>query len=276
MYGIEWLLDNNMHIEAWHNILKSVIMGRLKNVRVDKLLRVLVEAEMMIFWKWQRYQLGTTHRFKKGWEAMHGFVHSTTSLADSSSPPSVQTHQDSPTTAVKDVKVSRRTCYLDAIKERVTDISTLLQRKRPELDRQRMILRQLTRIRNVLKNELSFQQHVVTEPEPLQSFPKCEDRSRTIKPVKNQYHQFKKKTRKQTNIIRTNVKSFRNNESNRRNHFQSFELSLGMSADTVLTTTLNTTSVILKVVRTRGSMTLGGISFMPTIGGIVIGEDRGG
>ena len=125
---------------------------------------------------------------------MHGFVESTTSLVDSPSSLSGQTHQNSRSTSVKDHKVSLRTSYLDMIKEKVSDIYTLLLRKQPALDRQRTILQQLTRIRNVLKNERSFQQHVVTEPEPLSSFPECEDRrSRTIKPVKQQYHQFKKK-----------------------------------------------------------------------------------
>ena len=59
MYGVQWLLNDNMHIESWHNYLKSVIMGRYKNVRVDKLLKILVQAETIIFWKWTRYRFGT-------------------------------------------------------------------------------------------------------------------------------------------------------------------------------------------------------------------------
>ena len=276
MYDMEWLLDNNMHVEGWHNYLKSVLMKRLKNVRVDKLVRILIEAEMMIFWKWQRYQLGSTHRCKKGWAEMHGHLTLSSPVAGDV----VVNHRHSqepscPLAPSEELKVSvRRSSYLDMIREKVSEISILLKRKKPTRDRQRTILTQVTRIRNVLRDEPTFQDDVVTKPEVVPVFPTCDDRSVVIKPVINQYHSFKRKSRKRTNVIRTNVRSLRGNETNRHNHFQSFELSLGMSSEPMRTTPLKSTTVVLKVKRTRGSITLGGITFMPTIGGIVIGENR--
>lgn len=47
MYGCKWILHTNMHVESWHNILKTRIMGRLTNVRVDKLMRILLRAEVI-------------------------------------------------------------------------------------------------------------------------------------------------------------------------------------------------------------------------------------
>ena len=47
IYGCKWLLHNNMHVESWHNFLKTQCMGRLKNVRVDKLIRILMQAEVI-------------------------------------------------------------------------------------------------------------------------------------------------------------------------------------------------------------------------------------
>ena len=74
MYGCKWILDTNMHVESWHNFLKSVLMGRLKNVRIDKLLRILVQAEVVYRWKWSRTRLGCHKRFDPAWLEMHGHV----------------------------------------------------------------------------------------------------------------------------------------------------------------------------------------------------------
>ena len=62
MYACEWLLNTNNHVESWHNYLKSRILGRKANIRVDTLMGALVQAEMYIAWKWQRTRSGL--RFK--------------------------------------------------------------------------------------------------------------------------------------------------------------------------------------------------------------------
>ena len=58
MYACEWLLNTNNHVESWHNYLKSRILGRKRNIRVDTLMGALVQAEMFISWKWQRTRAG--------------------------------------------------------------------------------------------------------------------------------------------------------------------------------------------------------------------------
>ena len=49
MYNVEWIANTNMFVESWHNTLKTHILGRKKNWRVDKLIRVLVRAECRLY-----------------------------------------------------------------------------------------------------------------------------------------------------------------------------------------------------------------------------------
>ena len=51
IYNCSWLADTNMLVESWHNILKSHILQRKHNSRVDTLLAALKRAEMLYFWK---------------------------------------------------------------------------------------------------------------------------------------------------------------------------------------------------------------------------------
>ena len=74
MYDCKWLLNTNMHLESWHNVLKTSIMGRLKNVRIDKLLHILVKAEVLYYWKWSRTILGCPVKCDPAWVVMHGHV----------------------------------------------------------------------------------------------------------------------------------------------------------------------------------------------------------
>lgn len=45
MYDVEWIANTNMFVEAWHNVLKTHVLGRKKNVRVDTLIRALLKSE---------------------------------------------------------------------------------------------------------------------------------------------------------------------------------------------------------------------------------------
>ena len=72
MFKCEWLLDTNMHVEAWHNILKTHIMDRAVNTRIEKLMTILRTAETMYFWKWSRTQLGARELSDEKWQVMHG------------------------------------------------------------------------------------------------------------------------------------------------------------------------------------------------------------
>ena len=74
MFNCEWKLNNNMHVESWHNILKTHVMGRMKNIRIDKLLLILVKCEVLYFWKWSRGRLGCHIKSDPAWAVMHGHV----------------------------------------------------------------------------------------------------------------------------------------------------------------------------------------------------------
>ena len=76
MYNCTWKLNTNMHVESWHNILKTSLMGRLKNVRIDKLLHILVKSEVLYYWKWSRTKLGCHVKCDPEWVVMHGHVDS--------------------------------------------------------------------------------------------------------------------------------------------------------------------------------------------------------
>lgn len=286
MYNCKWILDTNMHVESWHNFLKSVLMDRYKNVRVDKLLRILVQAEVVYRWKWSRTRLGCLKRFDPAWLEMHGHV----SIVDSVPDPTAgityfehiynkfrnvleffssdTTTGTAPAPTRKEVK---RTSYTKDILRVVTEVQSLLRTKLLPVDRQKAILRQLTGVMNVLKHESGYGTHVVTVPE---GFTKTEEaKCKVIPRVVTQY-QFKRKCgRKQ--IVKTNVSAFRSSEMNRHNHFQSFQMACGVNTEMTTATQLKSLTVTLRVKQSRSKVTLGGITLNPSIGGIVIALEHG-
>ena len=58
MYGCKWILNSNNHVESWHNILKTYILKRKVNVRVDNLIHHLIRAAKIYIWKWLRCKSG--------------------------------------------------------------------------------------------------------------------------------------------------------------------------------------------------------------------------
>ena len=72
MYDCEWIADTNIHVESWHNYLKTHILQRKTNVRVDNLMRVLRQAENIYYWKWSRVRAGWVTNANPGWIKMLG------------------------------------------------------------------------------------------------------------------------------------------------------------------------------------------------------------
>lgn len=258
MYGCKWLLDTNMHVESWHNYLKTHLMCRLKNVRVDKLLRVLVQAEVVYFWKWSRTALGAYERVDPAWKIMHGHV------AKSSMSVAPLCVDQVPMPTRKEVA---RKSYKETLVETVAEIQRLIKCKCLPLERQRAVLQQLNSVKHVLRHEATYGQNVITTP----AFVTTDTKSERVIPQVAKQYQFKRK-RSRAAFVRTNVKAFKGSSSNRHNHFLSFQMGCGTASDNFSVTPLKTKLVALQVQKSRKTVTLGGITFMPSIGGIVIGE----
>ena len=61
-----------MHVESFHNHVKTDILERMKNTRVDTLLKVLRTLELHYFWKWSRVNAGLELNTDPVWRVMHG------------------------------------------------------------------------------------------------------------------------------------------------------------------------------------------------------------
>ena len=270
MYGVKWILDHNMHVESWHNFLKSVIMIRLKNVRIEKLLRTLVQAETVYCWKWARSVAGCPKKFDRSWIAMHGGVVPTAYESVCSNGKVCTTAEvEIPLPSLAEVK---RTSYKQDICKRLQELQGLLRTRFLPVHRQKAVLKQLTATVNVYRYEATMCDTVVTTPV---SFAKTDESSqRKIPRVIAQYQQFKRK-RARKNFINTNVSPFRSNAANRHNLFQSFQMGCGVNTEVLTETKLKSLVVILSVKKTRWNITLGGITFTPSIAGIVIVTPHG-
>ena len=133
MFNCKWLLNTNMHVESWHNILKTHVMGRLKNVRIDKFLLILVKCEVLYFWKWSRARLGCYLKCDPGWAVMHGHL-AAASVDPPNLLPTVEMEQILSPTAME----SKRTSYKEAIYGKVDTVKSLLKTRELPLDRQKV------------------------------------------------------------------------------------------------------------------------------------------
>ena len=289
IFGCDWILDTNMHVESWHNILKTRIMERKQNTRIEKLMQVLRTAETMYFWKWQRTKYGIRQSGDKRWLAMRR------EQAEDGSGNSL-THVNCPTESEqcyepeKEIE-SRSQDYKLRICELLEECKSLIHRKDVDPTRLKVMLKQQKAMCNVLRNSLpSFctqEQHPRTptliqssaSPTASQQVPCFTSlrKPRTnvkIRPVKEQY-KFPKKTRR---IHVTNVKSFRK-ASNRSNLVTSFKIS-GVGGGQLNTPESFAETKELKLtlsVKKRGTrMSLDGIVFYPVIAGIVVPDDERG
>jgi len=161
MFNCEWLANTNMHTESWHNLLKTHIMDREKNARVDKLMKIIRTAENMYFWKWARTQLGVRQLADPDWLCMRE-----ESPCNSTSPVQITIAQPERTTAKVEPDVNRSADYKQKIKELMQECLTLLETKEVETPRLRAMLTQQTRMRNVLRNCSTNTVEAVHQEEP--------------------------------------------------------------------------------------------------------------
>ena len=192
MFNCEWKLNNNMHVESWHNILKTHVMGRMKNIRIDKLLLILVKCEVLYFWKWSRGRLGCHIKSDPAWAVMHGHVQAIRTDTANVLPTVVDVQKIPP----------KRKSYMDQMCERVDTVKKLLRTRIVSLDRQKVcgggvggrigknvlskpvsgryisnvhskihspllqtIMAQLTAVITILRNESELRPDVITQPE---------------------------------------------------------------------------------------------------------------
>ena len=261
MYGCDWLLNTNMHVESWHNFLKTHIMERRNNVRVDKLLQILIQAETYYFWKWSRIQCGAHVEANPGWAVVHGHTNTTSDIPTScvGSP-----RQLLPAPTKREEKQHSLT---ETIAARVETIRKVVHTKHLPVERQRAVLKQLTSVLRVYETEGRFNVQVITQP----CFgDRVGAKRRVIPTVKPQY-QFRKKKKSRV-MAPTNMKAFRNSPDNRVNHMWSFRMSCrDEKPENHVDVDIVHTMVTLSVKRTTKQVTLDGITFLATIGGIVVG-----
>ena len=291
MFGCAWKLNTNMHVESWHNILKTSIMERKKNVRCEKLLRILRAAETMYLWKWLRTKYGIRKSSDAGWLAMRPNKEqkNSTSLMDAVSPPLVE-HFSEP----GEESESRSKDYLFRITNLMKECLSLIESKEVDTDRLKAMLKQQTAICRVLRNSPPKSQSIVIDDNKISQnqsttsavtgeipyFKSLKKRRSNnpekINPVVNQYAAFKKKKKKRTNA--TSVKSFRE-PVNRSNLATSFSMSsVGWNDLRAPMCFPETTEVQLTLrVKKRGiRMSLDGILFIPVIAGMVVPDDETG
>ena len=331
IYNCSWLADTNMHVESWHNILKSHILKRKHNSRVDTLLAALQQAEILYFWKWQRVKDGYVKHADPGWTHMLGL--SEFKVPTPMPSREVVTHDDIvipqlSSVNVRDVLISKISACHEQINKKIhygslTKVGT---------DILRIILHQIIGISNVInsvtpifhstpvasnlvakpdpipsnlittpvpsnlvvKPEVKpepvpstsnlittpIPSNLVTKPEPLPSnlitTPVVSQLSkrRTTPPVINQYKFKKKKARLYRNSM--SVKTFRSSENNRRNRIFSFARSstggenLSSFNDQLCRPSTISLICTLSITKYKSRSTLGGLSFSPMLGGIVI------
>lgn len=257
MYDCDWLADTNMHIESWHNFFKTFILHRKSNVRVDTLIKALMKAEKTCYWKWCRVQYGYVENADPRWIKMLGL--NTVVEPESGLSPCR-------TSDPVHVKVSeRRVTSWESVQKKNNEIqqkihSGILQRL--TTNTLEFVSKHLSCVDNLLKTE--------TAPPNLVTTAKLVTNQRVIPRVIEQY----KFGRKKAKIFRNSmsIKSFRGNEQNRHNRAASFALSTDghMSHTGSVETPISSLRCTLSVMRKRNRITLGGISFSPMIGGMVV------
>ncbi len=129
------------------------------------------------------------------------------------------------------------------------------------------VLKQLTAVVTILRNESVVADHVISQP----TFPSGEVMKRDGKKIPLVKLQYKFRRKQKThNFSHTSMKAFRNNPENRLNHINSYKIGLGNKTD-AHSIVLRQKTVYLNVKKSRTSLHVDGITFVPTIGGIVVG-----
>ena len=270
MFDCEWMLDTNMHVEAWHHVLKTHIMDRKKNVRIDKLLNILRSAETNNFWKWCRTKLGIRKRADSRWLAMRG--KETSARSSSVCGPSDNIVRDD----FVDFE-DRSKQYKRRLIQLLNDCLDLLPSKAVDAERLNKMLQQQTVVRNVLRNAPinTFIERDVTNvacpqvgtsPEP--QYVLKQSNKRKMSKVQSKYR------RRKTKLVNfTSVSALKNSASNRCNLGFSMQLSaVGWSSLKVPESFAATSELQLQlpIVRKGSIISVGGITFLPVIMGMVV------
>ena len=241
-----------------------------KNIRVDKLLRILRSAETNYFWKWTRTKMGIRQHADKRWLAMRG------DDVKDTIPPNfygdctpLETHDGVPEYE------DRSTLFKQRLKECLTDCLELISRKAVDSERLKIMVKQLSVTRNVLRNA-PLELDLVTDPPVARLLTTDTNQreyviieSRKKRKLDRQKTRYKK--RKSTSSV-TSIKSLKK-DINRSN------LAFSMQFSAVGWNSLRTpakfpdTSELqldLSVVRKGTVLTLGGVIFLPVITGMVV------
>lgn len=276
MFDCEWILDTNMHVEAWHDILKSHIMGRKKNIRIDKLLKILRSAETNYFWKWTRIKVGIRVRADKRWLRMRGEDTSPESVTKSRC--SVDCTYLEKHDGVLEYE-DRSRLFKERMKQCLTDCLDLISKKAVDAARLKRMVQQLTVTRNVLRNApdqvIAALQGPVQERLETATADKRKAEYVTVsgkKPGKmlKQQRRFKKRRTKTSGA--TSIKSL-HKDVNRTNVGLSMRFgAVGWDSLRAPETFPDTSELRLElsVIRKGSAMTLGGIIFLPVITGMVV------
>ena len=255
MYNCEWLAHTNMHVESWHNLLKTHILQRKSNVRVDSLMRALRQAEHIFFWKWSRVRAGWVTNVNPGWIKMLGL---------SEKLPERQSVDLPSTTSVHNPNTLRS--RIDVLMQKEANVHNFMNFARlSQLSEEtiQLVFKHFSAIRNLLHCVKELPKNLITTAIV------ANERNVVIPRVIEQYKFNKKRPRLMRNSM--SVKSFRSNESTRCNRLLSFQLS-GATGDSLTWDESNspefeTLTCTLSVVTSKKGVTLGGLSFTPMIGG---------
>lgn len=276
--GTKWLINTNMHVESWHNQLKTVILERKRNFRLDTLIIRLKQAEIRYFVMWERLKNGEhIYMRNKEWQRF-SFDHDkpvTTASPDATKP------HDGPRPPSISFKVS------SSVKSESTRLQDQRARIRSELLTQFRLLsndklfhnmtsfsldfvrRRVSECTRVIRAQLSSSlTHVTTTGFVTRSDHKDE---KTFKSVKDQYSCYRKRRRVHGNHI--SVSHLKSNSLLSDNHFLSYALNQPggelLSAPTAWPKT-ECKTVTLSVARKQGTLLAGGITFTSSPGGLVI------
>ena len=298
MFDCDWLLDTNMHVEAWHNVLKTHIMERKRNARIVTLMAILRQAEIMFFWKWARVKLGIRQHSDKRWLAMRGEKsgagagRTPTRRSCAVSPPPEGEPVWEPSTEHE----SRSTNYKERTMAYLEDCMSLLSTKNVGAERLKVVMKHQHAMCNLLRNSpdasatqhntTSIRSHVETtvsttdKSSGIDTIPtfvsirKKQTTKKTMSPVAPKYARKKKNTY----VNGTSIKFLKNPE-NRTNLATSFGLS-AVGHNTLKTPQTfpdtDELKLMLRVKKAGRKLSLGGIVFYPVLGGMLIPDDEHG
>ena len=283
MFDCEWILDTNMHVEAWHDVLKHHVMDNKKNIRIDKSLRILRSAETNNFWKWTRTKVGIRQHADERWLAMRGEETSGSRCdADASQP--FSGYVDDPQyqdLGIYDDDVpeyeDRSSLFKQRLKECLTECLQLIPEKAVDVTRLKIMVQQISVMRNVLRNVPSQLALPADDGLQLETQTTCNNQtdyvmvqSKRKRKMSPQQTRYKKRRNKFANV--TSISALKK-EVNRDN------LALSMRFGAVGWNSLESpkefpeTSELqleLSVVKKGSILTLGGVTFLPVIMGMVV------